>query len=546
MSEQRRPGVILGSQVQPCFKRGIRQIVNAIRPTFGPFPRVVAYDNLISSKPPKILDDGGTIARRIIQLPHPTEDVGAMFLRQVLWRVRERVGDGVATTTVLFDAIYNQGLRHLAAGGDAMELRGHLEAGMRMIDANLSRMTIPLRDINRQQKLIQIAHSLCYDSQLAELLGEIFKVIGEYGVLDIRASQGRETRWEFVEGTYWPGSLLSRHFETDTVQMRAEVHDAAILISDVEIKDAQELLPILQAIIQQGKIKTLFLVVKSLPDLAVHLLTSEATRKHIRVVAVSTPFSSLTAQMSALQDLALLTGGRSIIGKAGQTLRAAKLEDLGRTSRAWADRHNFGISGGLGNKSQLLDFLTKLSDAHLNAGNKEEQDTLQERIGKLVGGSATLSIGGATESELETRKELAQRTARALRVAMLGGVLPGGGMALLNCRPALQKKMKFSASFTERAAYRALLEGIEAPFRVLLANAGYEEPGRILREIRKSGKGWGFDLRSGCIVNMQQAGILDVAAVQMDAIRSAISSAALALTIENVVHHRNPQVETEP
>jgi chaperonin GroEL len=545
-AEHFRPGVILGAQVQPCIKRGINQIVNAIRPTLGPFPRVVAYDNLIGSKPPELLDDGGMIARRIIQLPDRTEDVGAMFLRQVLWRVKERVGDGVATTAVLFDSVYQRGLRHIAAGGDAMELRGHLEAGMRLIDEKLLHMTIPLQDESRPQKMSQVAHSQCHDSQLADSLGEIFKVIGEYGVLDIRTSQGRETFWERLEGAYWPGSLHSRQFETDTLQMRADLRDAAILISDVEVKDAQELLPILQSAIHQGNIKSLLVVVKSLPDLAVHLLTSEATRKHIQVVAVKTPFTSLSTQMSALEDLALLTGGRPIIGKAGQTLQSAKLEDLGRASLVWADRHNFGISGGQGDKDRLFDFLTKLSNAHKDADDDKERDTLQKRIGKLIGGSATLHIGGATETELETRKTLAQRTARSLRHALLSGVLPGGGVAFLNCRPALQKKMKSSACLTERAAYHALLEAVQAPFRVLLANAGVEEPGRTIREMREAGKGWGLDVRSGRVVNMLEAGILDVAAVQMDAVRSAIRSAALALTIETVVHKRNPQVETEP
>lgn len=544
MEEIRRPAVKFQPDVYEGLRRGFSQIVNVVRPTLGPFPRIVAYDHLVGSKPPELLDDGGVIVRRIIQIANRAEDVGAMFLRQVLWRVHERVGDGTATTAVLFEAIYNQSLRFLAAGGNSAELRGHLEAGMRLIDAELARMTVRLTSHNRKEKFAQVARSICHEPDMAKHLGEIFDIIGEYGVLDIRTGRGREFQREYVEGMYWPGALLSRQFVTDPARGRAELENAAILISDLDVSDPRDLIPALNAAIK-AEIKTLLLVARSISDLAVHLLQTEKTREKIHVVAAKTPYMSLTAQAAALQDLAVLTGGRPVLGKAGQTLRDAQLEDLGRARRVWADKYNFGVSGGRGDKRQLREHIAKLRLAYRHTDDLKEQDTIQERIGKLLGGSATLWIGAATQSELETQKELAKRTARAMRGAVLDGLLPGGGAALLACRPALQARLDQSYTTAERAAYRILLEASEAPIRALLTNAGHE-PSAILGDIYRAGPGYGFDLQTGQVVDMSEAGIFDVAAVQRDAIRSAISSAALALTIEAVVHHKKPRQEVEP
>jgi chaperonin GroEL len=535
---------VVREHVQSEMQRGFAKILGAVRPTLGPFPRLVAYDHALGSKPPEFLDDGGTIARRIIQLNHRTQDVGAMFLRQVLWRVRERVGDGAATTAILFEAVYTNCLCHLAAGGCPTKLRQHLETGMRLLDAELARMTISFNPQEQSDEYAHLARSICHDPYLAEMLGEILSVIGAYGTLDIRTG-GSAPHWEFVAGTYWNGKLLSSRFETDTIRQRAELRDAAILISDIEVQGAQELAPLLTQIIEKTTFKALLLIVKSLPERAIHFLCDEPMRARVHVIAAQTPYSSLARQAMALQDLALLTGGRPLLQAAGQTLHAARLEDLGRAKLVWADRNSFGVIGGQGDENQIQTQLMKLYTAHRSGEDASARAATQERIGKLLGGSATLWIGGATGSEIETRKQLAERTARTLREAAFIGILPGGGTALLNCCPMLQERLAASQTLDERAAYQALLCAAEAPFRTMLTNAGYE-PLRILDEIHRAGRDFGFDLHAGQVVNMLQAGIVDAAAVLRDAIRSAISGAALALTIDAVVHHRKPTLETEP
>lgn len=543
-NEVRKPAVRFQPSAHKGMQRGFHKILNAVTPTLGPYPRMVAYRADVSTRSPELLDDGGTIVRRIIQIQDRREDVGAMFVRQMLWQLNQRVGDGTATAGVLFQTIFDEGLRFLAAGNNAMLLRRHLEAGMVLIDQELGRQTIHFSHRNRKEKFAQVAHSICYDPPMAELLGEIFDIIGEYGVLDIRSGSGRELEREYVEGMYWKGKLLSRQMITDPGRSRADVEDAFVLISDCTVEDPRDLLPVVTAAVQ-AKGKAMFIVAKKLSDVTIHLLTRKETKDKLHIIAAEIPGSTLTEQAAALQDLAILTGGRPIVSKGGQTLRDAKVEDLGRVRRAWADSRNFGISGGHGDRRKLREYIAQLRQAYPHLEDADKRKSVLQRIGKLLGGSATLWVGGNTRSEVDARKELADRTARAMRGAVLDGVLPGGGVALLNCRPALQKRLEQSASLPERAAYNILLKAVEAPIRTLLANAGYE-PSSILGDIFRNGDGCGFDLQTGQIANMTEAGIFDVASVQRDAVRTAISSAALALTVDVVVHRKKPTVSFEP
>jgi chaperonin GroEL len=389
-----------------------------------------------------------------------------------------------------------------------------------------------------------LAKNICYDLQMADLLGEIFDVIGEYGRLDIRTGRGREMEREYVEGIYWKGAILSRLMISDEKRLRTDLENAVIVLSDLDVQEPRDLITPLSIAIQGGH-KAMLLVVKRLSDAALSLLVSEKTRAKIQVLAVETPGMALSDQAAALEDLAILTGGRPVLRQAGQTLRHVRPDNLGRARRVWSDRHNSGLSGGKGNPRQLRQHLARLRLAYHEAENQEERKKIQERISKLMGGSATLWIGGSTESEIKARRELAERTAQAVRGAVIEGLLPGGGAALLACRPALQTCLAQSTTSAERAAYQILLEATEAPIRALLSNAGHD-PSRILADISQAGPGYGFDLHTDQVVNMIEAGVFDPAAVQKDAIRSAISSAALALTIEVVVHKKKPQVSMTP
>ena len=517
---------------------GINQMVNAIRPTLGPHPRHTALEKAMRDRAPELLDDAGTIARRVIQLADRDADMGAMLVRHMVWRQRERIGDGAATAAVLLQSVYNQGLTYLASGGNAMQLRNHLEAGIEIVLAELAAMT---REVESQAQLTRLAQAVCYDPELAAALGEIFHVIGDSGGLEIRTGHGREIRHEYVEGSYWEGGVHSTEMLLDQVRFRTDLENAAILATDYDIEEPAELVPILDAAIGAG-IRSLLLIAHALKPDVLALLLAPANRRHILTLAVQAP--PITAK-GALEDIAILTGGRALRREAGESLRRCGLADLGRARRAWADKTYFSFTGGGGDPRAVRQHMAALRGAQGRAKTLDERQELQARMGKLFGGAATLYLGAATESELDARKELAGRAAEALRGALRDGMLPGGGAALLACRPALQRHLEASQTGDERAAYRILLRGLEEPARVIAINAG-GDPDAILARVRDAGPACGFDAETGAVVEMARVGILDAASTVAAAVHAGISTAAIALTTGVLVHHKKLEQEFNP
>jgi chaperonin GroEL len=320
---------------------------------------------------------------------------------------------------------------------------------------------------------------------------------------------------------------------------RTEFENAAILISDLVIEEPNQLFPVLELAIQ-ADLRALLIVAEKLSDRVIGFLLANKKPDKFQAVAVTTPGWGQEEQAWALEDLAVLTGGRPFVKAAGDTFGRINLEDFGRARRVWADQRNFGIVGGKGNPRTLRQHIAMLRAAFNRAEEPVRRDKLLERIGKLLGGSATLWVGGVTELEIERRKEVAEHAAAAVRGAMLEGVLPGGGVSLLACRPVLQEMLDQSTGPDERAAYRALLKAMEAPTRTIIANAGYDAS-EAMAQIKLSGPGYGFDVTSGQVADMLREGIYDVASVQKSAVYAAIGGAAMALTIDVLVHHARPE-----
>jgi chaperonin GroEL len=524
------------------MQKGINLIVDAVRPTLGPRPRGVAIDRMLSDKIPEILDDGGTIVRRIVQIADRDADVGAMLVRQMLWELHEDVGDGTATAAVLFQSIYNGGVRYLTAGGNAMMLRGHLESGLRVILNTLDDMAVPLEG---KEELAEIAESICYDPPLAELLGEIFDIIGAYGRLEVRKGRGRGLQREYVEGMYWDEGVLSRNLLLSKDGTRTDMENTAILVSDFKVKDPRPLVPIVRWAVENEP-SSLLIIAKELPKIALGLLTrvNEASDDFM-AIAVKTPGVLKPSQVAALQDLAVLTGGGAFTETAGHTLNSVKPEDLGRARRSWATRSNFGIIGGRGDPRALRKHIWELREVFERVEEKGDRRELRQRIGKLMGGSATLRVGGVTEMEAEARKELAKRTGSAMRAAIRGGALPGGGVAFLGCRSSLREGLERSSGADERAAYHMLLDAVEMPIRTIVSNAGYDAS-EVLAQLKLAGPAFGFDVRTGEVVDVVEAGIRDVADVQKRAVESAVRTAALALTVDVLIHRKDPEKSMTP
>ena len=526
---------------QPATHHGIQQginiLVNAVRPTLGPRPGLVAIDNLdYNDKTPKMFDDGGTIARHIIQLPDRDADMGAMLVRDLLWRLQQQVGDGTVTAAVILQRVFNEGVRYLTAGGNAMQLKLYLDQGMQIILNELKAMTV---DVEGKEMLVQIAESLCYDPELAKYMGEVFDIVGEWGRLEIREGHSRGVEREYTEGMYWNRGLLAREMYSDHSKPRVEYEDAAILISDLELNEPRQLYPALELAIR-SKIPTMLIVAEKISQSVIHFLVVNKDPEKFQAVVVRTPGTGREQRANALQDLAILTNGHPFISEAGETFEGINLQAFGRARRVWADYTHFGIIGGKGDARELRQHIAKLRRAYENTEGVQDREYLQKRIGKLMGGTATLRVGGATEVEVKARVETAKRTATTLRLAIMEGVLPGGGTALLDCLPALREKLTQSINSDERAAYNILIKALEEPFRTIVSNAGYDDSD-LMAKIRMAGSGYGFDVTSGEVVDTFKSGIYDATAVQKAVIYGAISTAAMALSVDVLIHRAEPE-----
>lgn len=543
MKAKQKPGVVFQPHVHRAMQRGIHKIVSAIRPTLGPLSGGVAIDPLNDAETlPEYLDDGGLIARRIIELADRDEDMGAMLVRAMITRHYERVGDGTATLAVLFEAIFNAGIRYIAAGGNAMQMRRHLEEGaLPLILEALDGMGFQL---DGQAALTSMARSLCREEEMAVLLGEAFDLIGEYGRLDIREDYGRVLRREYVEGNYFHSGLFSRVMLPEDSTARAGVEDASIFLCDFEISDHRELFPVLQTA-NAAKVKALVILARSLSETAISLLVAHNKMDKFKIMAVKLPGLNPDDRMKAMDDLSILTGARQFLKITGGSLENISVADFGQARRVWADARLFGMVGAGGSPVKLRQHVRTLKANYQQAQAVDERKALQERIGSLMGGSVTLWVGGFTEPEINARKSQAQRAALTMRAAVQEGVVPGGGIALLKCRDALERRYRGAKDADERAAYGCLMEALAAPARTIYRNAGYE-PGEVMAQFNGKYKAAGFDVVGKRVVDMCDAGILDSLLVLKTTVRNAIRTAAMALTIDSLVHLSAPEMIRKP
>ena len=542
VTEIGKPGVVFQPSTYQGLQKGIDQLIKAIKPTLGPRPKTVVLERAFRDKMPEFLDDGGMIARRIIQIQNRDADVGAMFLRQVLWNVREYVGDGTATTAVLFGSIFQQGLHYITAGGNAMQLQHYLEIGLRVILSELDTMS---RQIIGKQNLTHIARTICYDPELAGILGEIMDNVGEYGGVDLGTNYSRGFRKEYIEGSFWPNSIIGSNYTNEPGSTQKILNEPAILISDLDVEDPQILIPLVESCIRAGERK-LVLIAANYSESAIGLINAvNKDPEKFQLLAVTTPGMASNDQAYHMEDIAVLTSGVPRIKAAGDSLEYIKTDHLGHARQAFANKEYFGIIHGKGDPITRRSHISHLKKAYSNSKDNEERKRFQKRLAKFWNGSAALYIGGVNETETNQRKEMAERTIDALRGALREGVLPGGGVALLACRSALKTRISVDSEPEEYAAYRILIKAMEVPIRTLLINGGYDDS-EVMAELKLSPPGSGFDVNSGKIVSVTEAGILDVAAVVKAAVRAAVSGAGLALTIDVIVHHKNPEESMNP
>jgi chaperonin GroEL len=518
--------VFLPSSRQKLFA-GVDKLADGIRPTLGPNARTVIVEAVRDLSPVEILDDGGTIARRIVSLGDRDENMGAMLLRESLWRMHETVGDGAATAAVIFQAILRASQRLLAAGIHAAHLQPQIE---RAGETAIAALHAQARPLDGQEAITDCALAICHDGEMADLLGEILYITGGDGYVNVLESQRRGLEREYFDGSYWTGSWISATMITDKAKREAVHDDPAIFVSDLSFDQADDIVPLMEAALASGR-KSLFMLVEQISGAALATLLSNHQSGTLQCLAVTA--GAIYSELPYLhEDLALLTGARPFLKVAGDSAAAVSPSDLGHARRAWATRSDFGVVAGGGDPHTLRRHIRTLRKRLHAADTEEDANLLRRRLAKLLGGVATLHVGAATDAEKKSRLGMAKRTVRALQAAMRDGVAPGGGSGLARCALSLRSGCRRSDG-TLGAAVMA--DALEEPLRVIAANAGHE-PAPTLGHVQSAPDGSGFDARAAAIVDMRQAGIVDPVAVLEAAIRTAAHAAALLLTTEVLVH----------
>jgi chaperonin GroEL len=530
--------VFFGLPARQAFLRGVDKMARLVRPTLGPLPRNVAIQPLVGSdKSPELLDDGGTILRRVIELPDRYESMGAMLIRQLAWKVKDEVGDGTATAVVIAQSVMHESTRYIEAGGNPMIIRRGIERGLQVALAHLDTLKTP---IETQTEITQVAIAATGDEEMGRFLGEMFDIVGPDGTITVEESPRAFLDRRYIEGVTWDKGYVSPYMVTDQDRMEGVLDSPAVLITDRWIKDAAQMVPLMQRLHAAGE-KNLFIVANDIEGDALALLVTNKLHDRLITIGVKAPGYG-DRRGKILEDLAILTGGRVISEDAGDMLEEVQLEHLGRAQRVWVNKDYFSIIGGAGDPQRLRERIGEVKEDityYKKSKDEYEEGKARERLGKLVGGVAILTVGAATESDVKLLKARAEDAVRTLRAAIEEGVVPGGGAALLWCAEQVRA---LEATGDEAVGLQILARALEEPMRRIVLNAGLEDAPVIAR-VREKGPGWGFDVRSGEVVEMVAAGIYDPARVVRVAVDTGVSGALMGVTTEALVLRKHSQYD---
>jgi len=510
--------VIFDDEAREKLKKGIERLTNAVRITLGPRGRNVILDKEFGA--PKVVNDGVTIAEEQEYLDE-FENMGAQLVKQVAKETEDAAGDGTTTATILAHALIFEGMKNITAGANAMQLKRGLEKASEAVVEELTKMS---KELKTKEEMARVATISSNDEEIGAIIADTMEAAGEDGVITVEESDTIETYYEIVEGMQFDRGYLSPYFVTNAEKMEAELKEPYILITDQEIKKARDLVPVLEKVAQAGK--PLLVIGQDVEGEALTTLVINKLRGTLQSCAVKAPgFGDRRKAM--LQDIAILTGGQVIAEDAGMKVETATLDMLGRAERVVITDDDTTIIGGKGDKGEIEARIEQIKKQMENADSDYDREKLQERMAKLAGGVAIIKVGAATETELEEKKHRMEDALEATKAAVEEGILPGGGVALLNAAETLEK-LKLDGD--QQIGVRLLQKALEAPMRQLAENAGYE--GNIVVEKVKAldKKGMGFDVLNEEYVDMVKAGIIDPTKVTKSAVLNAVSVAGMILT----------------
>jgi chaperonin GroEL len=525
--------IIFGEDVRRSLKRGIDTLADAVKVTLGPKGHAVALDKKWGA--PSVIDDGVTIAKDI-ELPDPFENMGVQLVKEAATKTNDACGDGTTTSTVLAHAMISEGFKNIAAGAEAMELKRGIEKATSAIVEELKRVST---DVKGKEQIAQVATITAVDKQIGDLIAEVMEKVGKDGVITVEESKGIAYETEYVEGMQFDRGYISPYFITNAEKMETVLEDPYILITDKKISAVADLLPALEKILQVSK--NLLIVAEDIEGEALATLVVNKLRGTLNVLAVKAPgFGDRRKAM--LEDMAILSGGKVISEEVGRKLDSVTVEDLGRARRVVADKDKTTIIEGKGLEEAIRGRIKQIKAQIEETTSDFDREKLQERQAKLVGGVAVIKVGAATEVELKEKKHRVEDALSATRAAVEEGILPGGGVALINALPVLDK---VKVTGDEATGVNIVKKAVEEPIRYIADNAGHDGS-VIVDAVKKSPKGVGFDAEAGEFGNMVEKGIIDPTKVVRSALENAASIASMVLITDSLVSDIPEKEKTPP
>ncbi|WP_036215860.1 chaperonin GroEL, partial [Lysinibacillus sphaericus] len=504
--------------------QGVDKLANAVKITLGPKGRNVVLEKKFGS--PLITNDGVTIAKEI-ELENPYENMGAKLVAEVASKTNEIAGDGTTTATVLAQAIIREGLKNVTAGANPVGIRKGID---KAVAAALTELHTISRPVSNKDEIAQVAAISAADDEVGQLIAEAMERVGNDGVITIEESKGFTTELDVVEGMQFDRGYASHYMVTDTDKMEAVLDNPYILITDKKITNIQEVLPLLEQVVQQGR--PLLIIAEDVEGEALATLVVNKLRGTFNAVAVKAPgFGDRRKAM--LEDIAILTGGQVITEELGLDLKSADISSLGRAAKVVVTKDNTTIVEGVGGADAIEARIGQIRAQLAETTSEFDKEKLQERLAKLAGGVAVIKVGAATETELKERKLRIEDALNSTRAAVEEGIVSGGGTALLNVYAAVEKVSE-SEEGDVATGVKIVLRALEEPVRQIANNAGLEGS-IIVDRLKREEIGIGFNAATGEWVNMMEAGVVDPAKVTRSALQNAASVAALFLTTEAVV-----------
>ncbi len=521
--------IVFADEARQRLKKGIDILAKAVATTLGPKGRNVALDRKFGA--PSITHDGVSVAKEI-ELEDPFENMGAQLLKEAATKTNDIAGDGTNTSTVLAHAIVTEGMKALAAGANAMLLKRGIEKAAKKAAEAIKESAI---EIKTKEQMAHVAAISAQDEEIGNLIAEVFEKVGNDGVITVEESKGLEFETEYVEGMQFDRGYISPYFITDPENMEAVVENPYILVYDKKISAAQDLVPLLEKLLQIGK-RDLVIIAEDVEGEALATLVLNKLRGILNVLAVKAPgFGERRKAM--LQDIAILTGAQLISEETGRKLEGVTIEDLGQAEKVVSTKEDTTIIGGKGDPDMIKARIEQIKAEIERATSDYDREKLQERLAKLAGGVAIIRVGAATETELKEKKHRVEDAVSATRAAVEEGIVPGGGVALLNAIEALEGLE--GANEDEQMGINSVRKALSVPMRLIAQNAGVD--GSVVVEhvkrlqAEKGNKRIGYNVLSEEYEDMVEAGVIDPAKVTRGALENAASIAGMILTTEALI-----------